>query len=321
MSATPLTPGTPRSRSAKTAGLVTDGRASSTYDFLRPANLPREHLRILQIAYETFAHRLSVLLTSNLRVVCRVAMTGIEQVSTRTVLTEQTDDLIAVSIGLSPLSGAGVLVFPRELAMVWIDHMLGGTGGGEQPRRTLSDIETPLVRELLTDALAELGAAYAEFAAVDLVLGVLEYDPQLVAVGGPADALVKASFEIAVGTAASELTFSVPVQAVQPSLQRRLDSTAISAGEQAARAAARDLLTESLSDVPVEVAVRFSPARMRSEDLLDLRVGDVVSLDHPVDRPLVITTAGGIFGRAVPTARGTRLTCQVVATESEESRA
>ncbi|MGH3494946.1 MAG: hypothetical protein ACRDQ1_17155, partial [Sciscionella sp.] len=44
------------------------------YDFRRPSKLSREHIRMLQMAYETFARRMTTLLTSGLRQVCPVTL-------------------------------------------------------------------------------------------------------------------------------------------------------------------------------------------------------------------------------------------------------
>ena len=314
MAATPFRPGPARSASPRPSGLVADGRPLSAYDFLRPAKLPREHLRTLQVTYETFAHRLGVLLTSNLRVVCRVELTGVEQRTAADHLAAVAPDQVAVPVALVPLPGSAALGLSRSMAMTWVDHMLGGTGG-EQPQRQLSDIEVPLVRDLLADVVTDLGVAFGEFTSVSPIPGALEYDPALVQPVGPADALVVATFELSVGAATSDLWLSVPLQALQPALHRHHESASVTTGEREARSAARDQLTEGLHEVPVEVSARLAPARMCSADLLDLRLGDVVALGHPVDRPMEITTAGVRFGRAVPTGRGAHLTCQVVSTD------
>jgi flagellar motor switch protein FliM len=107
----------------------------------------------------------------------------------------------------------------------------------------------------------------------------------------------------------------MPLQSLLPALQRFHEQTAMGAGERAARQAARDLLTNRLHEVPVDVTVVFAPIRLRSDQLLDLRPGDVVPLEHAVDTPLAVTTAGEVFGRAVATKRGHRLACQVVAAD------
>ncbi|WP_018685595.1 flagellar motor switch protein FliM [Actinokineospora enzanensis] len=309
-----------RSGGAKTGGLVTDGRPLSSYDFLRPAKLPREHLRTLQLAYETFAHRVAILLTSNMRVVCRVAVATVDQVSTDEYLARETEPVVVAPLRLDPLPGIAMLELPQATALTCIDHILGGPGGAQTPRQ-LTDLEIPLIRDLLGDMLAELKVGLAEFVRVDPILGTLEYNPQLVQVGGPADVLVTTGFELTVGESASSFTLTVPLQSVLPSLQAHSQHAETTAGERAAQQAARDLLTEGLREVPIEIAVRFAPARLRSNELFDLRPGDLLSLGHPVERPLDITTASRVFGHAVATKHGARLACQVVSANKEEFQA
>ncbi|PPK66490.1 flagellar motor switch protein FliM [Actinokineospora auranticolor] len=309
-----------RAGGSKAGGLVTDQRHLSSYDFLRPAKLPREHLRTLQLAYDTFSHRLAILLTSQMRVVCRVSVSTVDQLSTDEYLARETTPVVVAPLRLDPLPGTSLLELSQKMSLTFIDHMLGGAGGS-QLERPLTDLETPLVRDLLGDVLTELKIGLAEFVKVDPILGSLEYNPQLMQVGGPTDVLVSATFDLTVGEAQSEFTLTVPLQSLLPSLQHYHQRSEVSAGERAAQQAARDLLTQGLREVPVEIAVRFAPARLRSDDLFDLRPGDLLSLGHPVDRPLDITTAGRVFGQAVATKSGARLACQVVAANKEEFQA
>ena len=68
-------PQPPQEQPAERARVVTP------YDFRRPTKLSRDHVRALQMAYETFARRLTTLLTSTLRQVCRVNIREITQQS------------------------------------------------------------------------------------------------------------------------------------------------------------------------------------------------------------------------------------------------
>jgi flagellar motor switch protein FliM len=313
---TPLSPGR-SGGAALSGGLVTDGRAPKAYDFLRPSKVAREHQRALQTVADEFAHRLGILLTTRLRVMCRVEPASIEQVSVGDHLASLTDPVIIVPMSLEPLGGIGMFEMRLVTAMTCLDHMLGGKGG-VQPERPLSSIETPLLRGLMTDALSELGLAFADVVTIRPVLGQFEYNPQLTQLaqlGGATEALIVGTYDLTVGESTSLLTLVLPLQSVLPAMQRHLDQISVGAGERAARQAARDLLTARLREVPIDVTVVFTPVRLLSDQLLDLRPGDVVPLDHPVDVPLDITAAGEVFGRAIATKRGHRLACQVVATD------
>lgn len=289
----------------------------ASYDFLRPPKLAREHLRTLTAIADTFAHRLAMLLTVRLRMVCRLETASITQVSVGEHIAELADLLVIAPIELNPLPGVAQLELSVETAMTGIDYLLGGSGGS-QPRRPLTEIEVPLLRDLLESSLPELSAAFEEITPLAPVLGTLGYRPQLDQFGGPTDPLVIWRFDLYVGEAVSALSLCLPLQALLPPLQRHLENEAVSVGERAVRQAAKDLLTARLQDAPVEVTAVFSPIRMLSDQLADLRPGDVVPLDHPVSVPLDITSAGQVFSRAVPTQRGQRLACQVVATDDEE---
>jgi flagellar motor switch protein FliM len=58
---------------------------------------------------------------------------------------------------------------------------------------------------------------------------------------------------------------------------------------------------------------------MRTDDIVDLRVGDVVALTHPVAAPLTIIVNDTTFGYAVPGNQGSRLACLVVPPPKEEN--
>jgi flagellar motor switch protein FliM len=65
--------------------------------------------------------------------------------------------------------------------------------------------------------------------------------------------------------------------------------------------------------------VRFQPIRMRTDDIVDLRPGDVVPLGHPTSRPLEVTVNETVFAHAVPGNQGARLACLVVPSPNETS--
>jgi flagellar motor switch protein FliM len=300
---------------------VTDGRLPSTYNFLRPAKLAREHLRTLNMLYETFAHRLAVLLTYNLRVVCRVTPTAVLHSSTEEHVASVDLPTVVVPLTIEPLPGIALLELARDAAMVVVEHLLGGNGDGQQPQRPLSEIEMPLMRDLLTEMLGELREAFVPVEDLKPALGAIEYDPQLVQWGGPADPVVVATFELVVGDSVSMLTLCLPLPGLLPVLQRYHDNAALTASARAARQAARELLSTRLEDVPVELQVRFDSVNMQPTELLRLRPGDVVPLSHPTDRPLELAADGLVFGHAVAAKRGNRLAAHIVSTVREETQA
>jgi flagellar motor switch protein FliM len=289
------------------------------YDFRRPTKLAREHIRTLQIAYETFARHYATLLTSTLRAVSQVSLISIEQLTYDEYMSSLSNPTIMAMVNLEPLPGTAILEFSMGTGMVSIDHLLGGSGG-EQPERPLTDIETPLLHGLLERVLNELRLAIEPIVTVRPQLVGIEYNPQFVQVGGASDPMIVASFEMRVGAEECVATLCLPFGMIFPKLQGDRGDVVISEAQRTAREAARRNLVAGLGHVPLEVAVRFQPVKLRPAELVDLRPGDVIQLGHPTTAPLAVTSAGITFAHAVPGSQGSHLACLVVAQPTEDDQ-
>lgn len=298
-------------RRSKTAG-------PTLYDFRRPTKLSREHVRTLQMVYETFARRYSTLLTSTLRAVCQVALVSIEQLTYDEYISAVANPTILNLVTLEPLPGTAIVEFSPSVAMASIDHLLGGPGG-PQPMRPLSDIESSLLRSLVNRVLDELRYAFESLVEIRPRLGSIEYNPQFVQTCAASDAVVAASFEMRVGTEDCVATLCLPLATIFPKLTEDLTAP-VTDTERRSREEAQRRLTAGLANAPIEVAVCFNAVRMRPEQIVGLQPGDVVPLGHPVDAPLEVTAAGLTFAHAVPGNRGSRLACLVVPVSKEDSR-
>lgn len=307
-------PSSPPAGPPRTLGRISrrsKGTGPEPYDFRRPTKLSREHIRTLQLAYETFARQFATVLTTSLRSVSQVSLLSIEQRTYDEYVASLENPTVMALFGMSPLPGTAVLEFSLSTAMACIDHMLGGPGG-VQPKRPLTDIESPLLNGMIIRALGELRYAFEPIVAVTPSLSTIEYSPQFAQAGVASDAVIVASFEMKVGAVECVATICLPFAAIFPKLQGERGGVALSESQRLARDTAHRNVVAGLEGTPVEVTVRFQPVRMHPADLVNLRPGDVVPLAHPTSAPLVVATAEIPFAHAVPGAQGARLACLVV---------
>ena len=131
-----------------------------------------------------------------------------------------------------PFAGAGVLQWPVELSLVCIDHLLGGAGGA-QPERTLTEIETELVRSLVDRVLSELRYALTGLVNLTPRLTALESNPQFVQAAAAADLLAVAGFTVRIGNVEGQASVALPMPAVTP---KSVDPVTDRGAETAARA-------------------------------------------------------------------------------------
>ena len=73
-----------------------------------------------------------------------------------------------------------------------------------------------------------------------------------------------------------------------------------------------------MSTVPVDVHVRMRPVTVHPRDVVDLTVGEVIHLNHPVSRPLDVVVDGIVLARGVAGNNGRQLACKIVDAEGED---
>jgi flagellar motor switch protein FliM len=276
------------------------------YDFRRPTMLSRDHARLLQLTGETFARRLTTLLTSGLRQICRVTLEDVSQQSYDEYVAALPTPTLILPVSLPPLVGTATLQFSLPVALAAIDHMLGGPGGTQQPR-TLTDVETSLLGGLIEQILGVLRYALEPLVIVKPTAGTIEYNPPFLQAAGPSDAVVVADFDMAIGEESCRLSISLPLASLQPRLDAQRPKESRAASEVSV-----GVMRETLADVPVEVSVAFAPIALDSARILSLDVGDVVLLDHRVGAPLHVQSGDSRIAHAVAGKSGNRLAALVV---------
>lgn len=300
------------SEQATTGARRRAGQARS-YDFRRPVRLAREHSHVLRVSMHTFCRQASTVLTTGLRVVCQLGNPRIDELSYDEYLSGLGDGTVSLILSLEPWPGKALLSFQLNTLLTMIDHQLGGHGAAEQPDRPLTDIEQSLVRASMLRVLRELSYAFEPVGHVTPKLLALESDARFVQAAAPTDPVVVADMDLVVGTQESKVSLCLPFAMVGPALTTataRKDS-----GDKARqRLEAAKLTQQRLTDVEVEVSVRFDPVLVASHRLADLEVGDVITLDHRTTSPLTVTSAATTFAKAVPGTSGRKLAVLVVET-------
>jgi flagellar motor switch protein FliM len=282
-----------------------------TYDFRRPTKLSREHVRILQIAQEAFARQATTILTSMLRTGARMELVGIEQFSYDDYIATLPTPVFVATFTMEPLPGKGLLAYPLDAAMAIVDHMLGGSGAGEQPNRPMTAMESTITGHLLERLLGELANAFTTIAPLQPVLDGVEYNPQLAQAASGSETVMVATFDMRIGSREPKATLMLPFSSFAGALNNAA-APQLSESAMAKRQHATEALKERLSHVPVDVSVRFAPLDVPSADLLTLAVGDVLLLRHPRDTPLEVTTNDVTFAHAIASNHRRRLAAEIV---------
>ncbi len=286
---------------------VARDRTVSVYDFCRPATLAREHSRVLELAFETYARQWGTQLTAKVRV---KSVVRLEEVTMQSY-DEYAASLPAVTaMVLCSVEGDDsklVVQFPGPSALGWVNRMLGASSDSPMPDRKFTQIEQALVRGLMDEALEDLSYSLGPLLSETVRVDTIQYNSQFAQAAAPSELMIVANFTMSVGEMHAPATLAVPAGILLPRLKK------VSPADNRVDASA--LISAQLEQVPVELSVRLAPSFVTPSQVLGLAVGDVLPLPHLENRPFDLTLDGTRLATAAPARNGSRAAAVIVTIE------
>lgn len=281
------------------------------YDFRRPTTLAREHSRVLELAFETFARQWGTQLTSKIRVLASVTSEYVEIKTYDEYAASLPSTTAMVLCNLEGMEAKGVVQFPTSAALGWVAHMLGGNGTRKNEERKFTQIEQSLVRNLIEEALEDLRYSLGALLTAEVTIDGMQYNAQFAQAAKTSDLMLIARFVIRVGEHSCDATLALPADLLLP--QMGVSTKAITVEN------AKQLVASQIAQVPIEVTMALQPTTVLPSQILNLAVGDTIALPHSEMKPFSITVNGESLGQASVASKGSRLACVIVTTE-ETSR-
>jgi flagellar motor switch protein FliM len=292
--------------------------APELYDFRRPMTMAREHARVLEMAFETFARQWGNQLTARLRAMAGVTLDGLALTSYDEYVRGLPGTTAMMLCTIEQTRQTAVVQVPVSTTMVWIDFLLGGPGTGDvRESRELTEIELTLLRSVMQASLGDLGYAFSALTPLDVTMRSVQYNPQFVQAAPASDSVLVATFTLRVGEREDVATVMFPAELLLGAVRQADGASGRSQEDQQAHELAVHDLEVAVEEVPVEVAVRFAPLTVRPREVVELVVGDVVPLSHASSRPLDVVVDGVVLAHAAAGNNGSRLACMVVSIEEK----
>lgn len=295
---------------------------AKVYDFSKPMKLPREYARIMEMAISAFTSSWINQLVGRLHVV----ITG----EAGDLMMRSYDDYIAtlphttfiVVVDFQNGTNKGLLQFPRQTALAWVDHLLGGQGDIDStPDRELTEVEVSVLSDFLKRVMTDLDMAFAGMLSLESKLHTIEYAPQFAQALDGSTPVLFAPITLTTGEHVDECSLMMPVAMITDAIHKG-DGNGDTRSEEQKREAniLRQRLVDNLEEIPIEVAVRFSRRKVNPRELDGLAVGDTLPLIHPTSRPLDLMVDDLILAEAAAGTSGSRLAAMVVSVNKGEKK-
>lgn len=256
------------------------------YDFRRPDKLSKDQLRTLQMLHETFARQAASSLSASLRSPVGIEMISLEQVPYDEYLRGIGNSVFCIT-SLPPLNGQAVVEMEFSLVFTMIDRMLGGPGRPVS-RNNLTDIERPLLRQLLERLFSSLKQAWEGVVVVNPSIDGIETSSQFVAVAPPNDIVLVILFEVKTGETRHAMSLCVPYLVIKPITAKLSAQKWFATSGRKNSPNARRLLSEQVCGTTVDCTVILGRAQLDFRRFGELRPGDILRLDQRTDSDLTM---------------------------------
>ncbi len=288
-------------RSAALKGAI----AYEVYDFRRPDKLSKEQLRTLQMIHETFARHAATGLSAYLRSPVQIDLISLEQVPYEDYLRGIEHSLFTV-MSLPPLTGQAVLEVEFNLVFSMIDRLLGGPGRAVN-RTVLTDIERPLVKQMVERMFAALKTAWEGLVIVNPGIEQMETTSQFVQIAPPSDVVVTILFEVKIGNMRGAMSICVPYLVLKPVTAKLSAQKWFVSTNKKQSSSSRRLLGQQVQKTTVECAVTLGETRLNVRDFLELKKGDVLPLNRAAkdDLTFLVSKTPKFLGK--PAVSGKRM--------------
>ncbi len=193
---------------------------------------------------------------------------------------------------MDPLRGQGVLVVEPKLIFSFVDIFLGGTGKGAPPAegREFTAVEARLIHKVVAQILKDLEKAWNPIQPLTFHYLRGEKNPQMASIAGANDWALTLPFHLEMEQPLGAITVCLPWSLLEPLKDKFCGVQKKETPEVDPRWLER--LAERLRTSEVEVVVEFGRGQVKAQDLLGLKVGDVLPLNKDMADPLLAKVQG-----------------------------
>ncbi len=263
-------------------------RGCKLYNFRRPDKFSKEHLKALQDIHRDFVRHLATILTGYLRMEVEIDVISVDQLTYEEYICSMPSHVQNMIFKLNPLSGEISMGMSPEVLAVVLDRMLGGSGVINERGKELTQIEELLTIKFVEKIIKILEEAWGTILPVKSEFVTLANGYHSVPITTSGEIVTLISFEVRLGQknfGLMNICFPYPVlETVLPKLtpQYIYQHANVVANE-----IGKNETLERIKSAELEMQVLLGSTNIEINDVLDLKVDDIIKLDQKLDKELV----------------------------------
>ncbi|MHA4867405.1 flagellar motor switch protein FliM [Duganella sp. PWIR1] len=252
-----------------------------TYNLATQERIVRGRMPTLEIINERFARLLRVGLFNFLRRSAEVSV-GSVRVSK---YSEFIRNLVVPTnlnlVHMKPLRGTALMVFDPGLVFLLVDNLFGGDGRFHTrvEGRDFTQTEQRIILRILDIVFEAYTKSWEPVYPVEFEYIRSEMNTQFANIATPNEVVVASTFTVELGSVSGQIHFCMPYSMIEPirdSLTSSLQGEALEVDKRWIR-----LMTQQIQIAEVEVVASLGTAKVNFDEILNMRVGDIIPLTIP----------------------------------------
>lgn len=272
-------------------GEVTDANDKGVvvYDLTSQDRVIRGRLPQLDVIYERFMRAFRISLSSALRRIASLNHASTDFLKFGEFINTLPMPTCMSVLRFNGLRGSALFVIETKLAYALVDSFFGGTDRpyAKLDGKEFTPIELSIVRKVVELAISDLETAWSSVYKIDCSFVRTEVNPQFVGIVPPTDVVIASTFDVELESANGTITFVIPYSTIEP-IKQKLSSGFQVESDQTDKKLWTSIIEEQLLDTEMELVVDMGASQITLEDLMKLKVGDVIPLDQEVSGELDI---------------------------------
>lgn len=263
-------------------------RKIRSYDFKRAVRFSKDHIRSLTRIHENFARYLTTYFSAQLRTFVQINVVQVEQLPYDEFIRSIPKMTILNIFEAEPLQGRMVLEVHPNVAYAMLDRLLGGPGTSSAKTSSMTEIETTIMERIFSRAFDSLQEAWKTVLDITPRMEALETNPQFMQIVSPNETIALISLSTKIGDTTGMINLCIPHVVVEP-IMSKLSTHQWFISEKKSRAPEEvAALKERVKKAKLPIIAELGESNISIAEFLSLNVGDVITLNKPVEEGLTI---------------------------------
>ncbi|MBP1904180.1 flagellar motor switch protein FliM [Paenibacillus turicensis] len=258
------------------------------YDFKRAVRFSKDHIRSLTRIHENFARYLTTYFSAQLRTFVQISVVQVEQLPYDEFIRSIPKMTILNIFEAEPLEGRMVLEVHPNVAYAMLDRLLGGVGAAPSKMGALTEIETIIMEKIFSRAFDSLQEAWKTVMDINPRMEALETNPQFMQIVSPNETIALISLSTKIGDTTGMINLCIPHVVIEP-IMSKLSVHHWFVSQKKSRVPEEvEALQHRVHRAKLPIVAELGESQITISEFLSLAVGDVISLNKPVEDGLAI---------------------------------